>query len=166
MKSHLFKWTSKDGWHINPSNGFAYMDEIVYAQGDEDIEASAAEDGCRVILFYDEQRKKAALIHTSDHNGTEYRDLIDKLKSKKFSAVSTKVVLCGDEAEEEHKSWSDDIESYIQNLGYVTKRIWRGPGKNVFINPGRREVTITDRTGYTLEDYCSLFDANKNDWSS
>ncbi len=34
------------------------------------------EDDCRVILFYDEKKEKAALIHTSDYNGLEYRYLL------------------------------------------------------------------------------------------
>ena len=149
MKSRLYKWTNSK-WKKNPSDGIAYSGEIVYAAGDETIEASAGQDACRVILFYDKTKEKAALLHTNDMNGEEYKELIDAIKIKKFKMSTTEVFLCGDEGDESYKSWNDDIEQYLKNLGYNTCRVTKGKEKNVIINPGQDTLSITDSNGRNL----------------
>jgi hypothetical protein len=158
MKSTLYKWTNGK-WKINPTDGVAYSGEIIYAKGNECIEASAGENACRIILFYEVKNKKAALLHTNDMNGEEYETLINAIKGKKFNISNTKVFLCGDEGEEGYKSWNDDIECYLKNIGHKKVcRITKGKEKNVKINLSQNRLTITDSSGNDLlgENNCNI----------
>jgi len=150
MKSKLSKWNEHDKWRDDPTNGVAYAGEIIYAVGNEDIQAGAGEDACRVVLFYDKTRRKAALLHTNDLNGTEYKTMLHAIRPRRFNAVTTQVYLCGDEGEEEFRSWNDEIERHIQAMGYNVIRISRGREKNVLINPGNDLLSITDKDGRDL----------------
>lgn len=152
MNSKLYKWMDGE-WIIDPPDGVAYSGQIIYALGDECIEASAGEDACRIILFFDHVKKKAALLHTNDMNGVEYIQLVNALKTKKFNTETTKVFLCGDEGDDGYRQWNDSIEEFIKNLGYDVTRVIKGKEKEVCVNPGRNELTITDRHGRNLLEF-------------
>lgn len=149
MKSILYKWKNSK-WEKDPTNGFAYSGEIIYTKGDETIEACAGQNACRIILFYDKIKEKAVLLHTNDMNGDEYKTMIKAIKIKRFNTSTTNVFVCGDEEDEDYKSWNDDIEQYLKQLRYNSCRITKGKEKNVKINPGQNELKITDRTGCNL----------------
>jgi hypothetical protein len=148
IKSRLEKWANGK-WLKDPANGSAYSSEIVYAIGNEDIDASAGVDACRLIVFYDSSKQKAAILHSACDDGEEYRRMLDAIRSKKFRNSTTTVFLCGD-GKENYTEWNDEIETAIVELGYVVTRISKGKGKNVSVNPANDDLTITDHADRNL----------------
>lgn len=150
MITILEKWINNI-WEKDPSDGIAYSGEVVYAKGDEEIEASTAINGCRIVLFYDEIKEKAAILHINQMNDEQYKILINAVRIKKFNISNSKVYLCGDEVYEDQKSWNDAIELYLNDLKYETiVRITNGRGKEVVINPGQSNLSIKDSIGRNL----------------
>lgn len=148
-KSILYKYF--DGkWAIDPPNSIAYSGEVIYTKGDENIEASAAEDACRLVLFFDRKNEKAAIAHIHLMNTEQYKDLINPIRTKKFDTTTTMVYLCGDETTYEYQSWNDEIESYVVKMGFTVKRIVSGNGKDVIVNPGADELVIKDSNNRLL----------------
>lgn len=148
-KSILYKYA--DGkWIIDPPNGIAYSGEVIYTKGDEKIEASGAEDACRLVLFFDKQNEKAAIAHIQLMNTEQYKDLLSPIRAKKFNPGTTTVYLCGDEPSHEYENWNDEIESYIVKMGFTVKRIVQGNGKDIIINPGADDLVIKDSNNRLL----------------
>ncbi|MFZ6013019.1 MAG: hypothetical protein ACOYXT_21935 [Bacteroidota bacterium] len=150
VKSTLQKY--EDGqWRDDPPSGIVYGGEVLYVKGDETIEAAAAQDGCRIVLFYDAKNKKAAIAHLDRMTDEDqYTDLIKPINKKRFNSEATIVYLCGDEGTDEYSAWNDEIETYISQMGFNVKRISQGRGKDVFVNPGRNEIKISDSKGNIL----------------
>ncbi len=128
-------------WKTEWSDNYVKADKVAFVKDlDENIEAGAAPGACRIVVFFDSQKKRGAIIHMDKDN---YPDLIDALlKKRKFNPEST-ILVCGDGRSK--NSLNSEIVGYIVNKGFQNiMLIDKGKGKNVVMNVGQRRLQVTD----------------------
>lgn len=135
---------SNSEWSYLPSSNTANSGEIVYAKGDETIDAGAANDACRILILWDETKNKAALIHfCHERNCAEIKELLTAAASKKFDRKKTKLFLAGDVDNAEKQEWNRMIKKEIIKRGYKNPTvITKGRGKDVYINPEQAFLVV------------------------